>query len=114
MKKYMILSYSSPDLAPMKEEQHSDPDAMEAGMQPWFDWKDQYGDQVLDLGAPFIKTMNVQEDGSVKPSERGASGYMIIAAETEEEALEILKASPLFPSFGGSEIEIYEMMDVPM
>lgn len=114
MKKYMILSFSSPDLATMKEEQHSDPEAMEAGMQPWFDWKDRYGDRIVDLGAPFIKTMNVQEDASVIPSKRGASGYMIIAAESEEEALEILQASPLFPSFGGSEIELLEMMDVPM
>jgi len=108
MKRFVILAYAEPQVAHEMMEQT--PEDMEKGKQHWFDWKEKYKAQVVDIGSPLFNSVDLLPDGTTKHNDSQINGYMIIDAETFEDAMSILKDSPLFPYIDGCKIEIHEGM----
>ncbi len=108
MKKFLILSYATSDA---KDKMSSKtPDDMIEGMKQWFAWKDKYDMQVVDIGTPLVDGVQVKIDGNTVGSTKEIIGYMMIQAESREDALTLLKESPLFPYDEGCSIEMHECM----
>lgn len=112
MKRFLILSLGTPD-APDSSKDMS-PEAMASGMAAWMAWRDQYADQVLDLGAPIVGGLQLHADGRITPDAVSASGYMMVQAPSMEAAVALLQSSPLFPTVSGCHLEIHEMQNMPM
>lgn len=110
MKKYMVISHASQE-AMMKMPEKS-PEEMQEGMKKWFDWKDKFEPQVVDMGAPVFGGVIVSPDGSTVPSTKDMAGYMMIEADDLEAAIKLLQESPLFGEFEGAQVELHEVMDM--
>ena len=108
MKKFLILSYATLDA--MIKKSNKTPDEMIEEMKQWFAWKDKYDLQVVDIGTPLVNGRQVQMDGNTVGSTKEINGYMMIQAESREDALTLLKESPLFPYDEGCSIEMHECM----
>ena len=88
--------------------QKTTPEQNEEGMKSWFAWKAQYDVQVTDIGAPLVNGAHLLPDGTIEPSAKQVSGYMMIEAQSMDAAVDIVKESPLFPYENGCGVEIYE------
>jgi hypothetical protein len=107
MKKYLVL-YESP--TPAREMMaNSTPEQMQAGMDAWGVWAGQAGSAILDLGAPVADGQKVG-GGSAESS---VTGFSILQANSQDEAVKLLEGHPHFQTPGGASIEVYEFLDVP-
>jgi hypothetical protein len=78
----------------------------------WNAWKEKFKDRILDMGAKLKPTGRVVgasgvTDGPYVEGKEVVGGFMIVAAETYEHALELAKEMPGMKS--GAQIEIREM-----
>lgn len=107
MKKYMVMSYMSTEaMLTMKERTQDD---RQDTMAAWMTWKENYSEHVIDMGAPLFGGVTVKADGKTTPSDKNVAGYMIIAAETLDQAITLLQKSPLFDYTDGCDIELHEL-----
>jgi hypothetical protein len=77
-------------------------------------WKEKFKDQILDLGGPLKPGGKVVSaagavDGPFVEVKEIVGGYMLIAAESDEQAIEIARECPGVVS-PGSSVEIREIM----
>lgn len=85
------------------------PEEGQAHMQNWKQWIEDLGDRVVNPGTPLPKSKTITRNevvdgGGANP----VNGYMIIKAESLDEAVEIAKSDP-FLEMDGS-LEVAEMM----
>ena len=109
MKKYLI-TYHMNDEA-MAEAMKGTPESREEGMKPWFTWKEQMGESLLDFGSPLMGSKTISPDGSLGQSSREMAGYSMIKAENMEEATELLKDHPHLKWNAGCNLELHEIGD---
>ena len=84
-------------------------------MKAWMDWYANLGSAVVDAGNPFaavaksIANNGVVNDGAVGPM---PSGYLIIKAESLDQAVKMAQACPLHLHEGGamSVLEVFPAM----
>lgn len=110
MKKFMVLSHATPEA--LVKMSGKGPEEMQGTMKLWLAWKEKYGAQVIDMGAPLFGGVKVLPDGSSESSKREVSGYMMLEAESMEDAIELLKDSPIFDNPKGCGVEIHEAMSM--
>jgi hypothetical protein len=110
MKKYLavfiapIASYDK-----MKEDMKKrSPDELKAGMDEWNKWMERHKANIADQGAPVGKAKRITEDGSVSDIRNEIGGYMIIQANSADEAAAIFKDSPHFGVMD-SAVEVMEI-----
>jgi hypothetical protein len=108
MKKFMVLSYVTPEALVKISDRV--PEEMQETMKLWLAWNEKYRTQVIDMGAPLFGGVKVLSDGSTEASKREVAGFMMVEAESLKDAIELLKVSPLFDSPEGSDVEIHEAM----
>ena len=85
------------------------PESLEAGakfMQAWMDWHEQLGDKLVDRGNPAMIEKQIAPDGSVSDDSGSINGYLIISAETLDEAVAIARGCPVLQ--GGSTLQVVE------
>ncbi len=65
-------------------------------MKAWEDWFAAMGSKVVDPGSPLSPVAKIASDGRVKDVPAGAmvNGYMILNAESREEAIRIAQGCP--------------------
>jgi len=85
------------------------PDDIEKVKAKWGAWMGQVGKAMTNQGAPLgksstVTTSGVSDDGGANP----ISGFMVLEADSMENAIEMAKTCPHI-DFGGS-IEVAEMM----
>ena len=105
---------------PTPEDLKMSPEESQASMQKWFDWirqlneKGRYvgGDPLMPGGKSIQGKKPVVTDGPFAEGKELVGGYIIVKAESLEEATELAHG---FPDFGiqGS-VEIREIMKIPM
>jgi hypothetical protein len=81
-------------------------------MTAWYKWKEDYPEQVLDLGSPLMNGIELIPEGANTPTTSNVSGFMMIQAENREEAIKLLKASPLYSYGKGQQFELFECMNM--
>jgi hypothetical protein len=74
-------------------------------MKQWQDFLGGFGDQLVDMGAPFGASQSVNGNGSVK-----ATGYSVVSASSLEDAVKRAKGCPIFDR--GGNVEVYEAIEM--
>ena len=87
------------------------PEQMQAMFNKFNVWKEKFQDNILDMGGKLgdgkVVTSENVTDGPFIESKEVAGGYMIVAAASLEEAVEVAQQSPgVFP---GSSVEVREI-----
>lgn len=106
MKKYIVFGYRNhsnmnPSEEPSKEERN-------IIMNKWRLWMEEMGDLLISIGSPLINGKAIDSTGILDKEVSNLSGYMMIKAENEIHAVELLNLSPLFGKGHGQDYEIFE------
>jgi hypothetical protein len=110
--KYLFLHRSSPGQGSSPGQSQPSPAQMQEMYAAWNAWKDKFKDRILDMGAKLKATGRVMgtsgvTDGPFVEGKEIVGGFMIVAAESYEDALEVAKEMPgMMP---GARMEIREM-----
>ena len=106
---YLCIQRSQPR-QPGKGEAPS-PAQMEEMYAKFNAWKEKFQDNIVDMGGKLgggrIVTSEDTTDGPFAEAKEVIGGYMIVSAESMEEAVEVARESPgVFP---GSSVEVREI-----
>lgn len=82
------------------------------GMIAWHAWQEAHRDVIVVEGGPLGKTKSVDERG-VSDVKNLMSGYVVVRAETHEDAARMFENHPHFAIFPGEKVEIMECMPIP-
>ncbi len=116
MKKFMAI-YTGADSSPnhekwnalSKEAQH---EQIAKGMKEWSQWGEKYAKSIVVFGGPLGKTKLVNAKG-VSDIKNQMTGYVIIEAESHEDAAKMFLNHPHFAVFPGEAVEIMECLPLP-
>ena len=106
---YLCIQRSQPG-QPGKGEAPS-PAQMEEMYAKFNAWKEKFQDNIVDMGGKLgsgkIVTSDGMRDGPFVEAKEVIGGYMIVSAESMEEAVEVARQSPgVYP---GSSVEVREI-----
>jgi hypothetical protein len=107
--KYLFLHRSEPAAGP--ERRQPSPAEMQAMFAAWNAWKEKFKDHLVDAGdklkpgGKLVRATGIS-DGPLVEAKEIIGGYMIVAAESLEEAASIAREMPSMP---GASVEIREM-----
>ena len=106
MKKFIVFGYTDLD----KHDPSREPSQKERQdiFAQWGKWQEEMGDLLVSMGSPLINGMNINSTGVTGEAESSLSGYMIIKAENNNHAVELLNKSPLFGMGHGQRYELFE------
>ncbi len=110
IKNYLCIQRSRPQESGVKREPPS-PAQMEEMYAKFNAWKETFKDNIVDMGGKLgdgkIVTSERATDGPFTESKEVIGGYMIVSAQSMEEAVEVARQSPgVFP---GSSVEVREI-----
>ncbi len=108
-KNYLCIMRSQPK-TPEKSEAPS-PAQMEEMFAKFNAWKEKYKDNIVDMGGKLgdgkVVTTESATDGPFVEAKEVVGGYMIVSAESMDEAVEVARQSPgVYP---GSSVEVREI-----
>ena len=116
MKKFLAVYTGTPTARAMSQWDALDPDARrdreQAGIAAWGEWMERNRAHILDSGGPLGKTKRVTRDG-VSDISNHLVGYVVIEAESHEDAARLFEGHPHFAIFPGEGVEIMECLPVP-
>lgn len=108
MKKFIVFGYTNKDS--IKKEDEPSKEERQAIYQKWMKWQEEVGDLLVSMGSPLMKGTIINKDGIQSGEVSSLSGYMIIKADNQEHAYEILNSSPLFQKGHGQSYELFECL----
>jgi hypothetical protein len=82
------------------------------GIQAWMDWGTKNVPVIVDQGTPLGKTMRASPTG-ISNFRNNVTGYVIVEAETHEQAAALFRDHPHFTIFPGDSVEIMECLPLP-
>jgi hypothetical protein len=91
---------------PMKKER------TQSGLAAWHAWMKANQDRVVVAGGPIGKTKRVSPAG-VESVRNNIGGYVVVSAESHEEAARLFERHPHFTIFPGEAVEVMECLPVP-
>ena len=107
-KKYLLLHRSSTE-----QREPPSPAQMQEMFAVWTAWKEKFKDNILDMGGKLgpggkVLTTSGVMDGPFVEAKEIVGGYMIVAADSYEQAMEVAKEGPgmVMP---GTRVEIREI-----
>lgn len=113
MKKFLAV-FTAPIEAydRMKEmSKHKTPEENAAEMEAWKAWMGKHADAIVDPGAGVKSAKRVSDGGTITDTRNEIGGFMVIRAESADDAAAIFKDSPHFGVSGGS-IDVMEMVEM--
>jgi len=113
--KYLFLHRSQPGAAPTPDQKPS-PEQMQQMLARWQAWKDKFKDNIVDWGDKLkpggkVVSSSAVSDGPFVEAKEIIGGFMIVSAESIEQAVTIAQEMPAGP---GSRIEIRELAGAHM
>ena len=82
------------------------------GMAAWKAWVEQHHAAVSTMGGPLGKTKRVTERG-IEDVSNELGAFMVVRAESHEEAARLFENHPHFTIFPGEAVEIMPVMPIP-
>lgn len=73
----------------------STPEEQAEGLKPWFAWKEEYGQRIVDFGTPVFGASRGNGNSWSAANQR-VTGYSIVSAESLEAAQEMFAGHPIF------------------
>lgn len=109
MAKYLFLHRSAPGA-----QSKPSPEDMQAMFAKWNAWKEKFAAQVVDWGDKLktggkLVDASTVSDGPFVESKEVVGGFMIVTADSIDDAVRIAQEMPAGP---GARIEVREMMGV--
>ena len=109
-RKYLLIHRSVPAPASAKREPPS-PAQMQEMFASFNAWKEKFKDEILDVGGKLkpggkVLTVSGVTDGPFVEAKEIVGGYMVVAAESYDRALEVGRGIGLMP---GASIEVREI-----
>jgi hypothetical protein len=116
MKNFLAAYIGAPDAAE-KSKWNSLPEAErkqreQAGMKAWGDWMAKHHAAVVYQGGPLGKTKRIGQSG-VTDIKNNLTGYVVIQAESYDDAARMFENHPHFSIFPGDSVEIMECLPIP-
>ncbi len=113
--KYLFLHRSEPSQG--QAQSPPSPEQMQAMFAKWNAWKEKFKDNVVDWGDKLksdgkIVSASGVSDGPFVEAKEIIGGFMIVAAESFEQAVEIAREMPAMQP--GARIEVREMAGAKM
>lgn len=113
--KYLFLHRSQPGPTPSPEQRPS-PEQMQAMLATWNAWKEKFKDHIVDWGDKLkpggkIVSASGVSDGPFVEAKEIIGGFMIVVADSFEQAVAIAQEMPSGP---GARIEIRELAGAHM
>ena len=110
MPKYLFLQRSVPG-----QSERPSPAQMQEMFAAFNAWKEKFKDRILDMGGPLkpggkVVTASGATDGPFVEAKEIVGGYMLVSAESFEQALEVARESPAV-MMPGSSVEIREIRE---
>lgn len=117
MKRFLALYIGSVSSAEKEEwkskvSEEKQKSLQKEGIEAWGNWVSRHKESVKDYGAPLGETMVASRDGVGKKENKIVS-YVIVEAETLEEAAKMFENHPHFTVFPGDSVEIMECLEMP-
>jgi hypothetical protein len=115
--KYLVLHRSQPGHAGRQGGSGPSPEQMQQMFAAYKAWMEQFKDDICDLGDKLksdgrVVTSSGVADGPFVEAKEVVGGFMIVSAESYEQAVEIVKACPA--NMPGVSLEIREMAGAKM
>ena len=82
------------------------------GLAAWHKWMSDHVASVVTSGGPLGKTKKVGP-GGVNDTRNRMTGYVIVQAETHEDAARLFEGHPHFSIFPGESVEVMECLPIP-
>jgi hypothetical protein len=111
MKKFIIL-YCAPVDA-ITQMAGASEDEQAKGMEAWMVWAKKCGAHLVDLGAPLMNGKSLLPGGVEKTSNKEVTGYSVVQANDQAEAVDLLNNHPHLMWHPACSIEILETMPIP-
>ncbi len=83
-----------------------------AGMQAWGEWMAANAASLVDAGGPLGATKRVSKQG-IADVQNELVGYVIVEAESHDDAARLFEGHPHFSIFPGEAVEIMECLPLP-
>jgi hypothetical protein len=110
MKTFLALYMATP--RPDGGKPDIDDETRDKGMAAWKAWMQRHADRVVDTGGPLGRTKKVGPDG-VSDIRNAVTGYVVLKAESHEEAARLFEGHPHFTIFPGESVEVMEQLPIP-
>jgi hypothetical protein len=115
MTKYLFLHRSGPEHASSSHGEKPSPEQMQAMFAKWNAWKDKFKDNIVDWGDKLkggkVVSASGVSDGPFVEAKEIIGGFMIVQADSLEQACVIAQEMPAGP---GARIEVREMSGAKM
>lgn len=85
---------------------------IQEGMAAWGGWMEKHSDILVAEGGPLGKTKRIDPNG-ITDVRNEMTGYVIVKAETHDEAAKLFEGHPHFSIFPGDSVEVMECMPIP-
>lgn len=105
MKTFMALYMGDP--GPMPDEA-----TVARGMAAWGGWMAEHAGVIVDTGGPLGKTKKTSAAG-IEDIRNRVAAYVIVKAETQEDAAKLFLNHPHFAIFPGDSVEVMERLPIP-
>ncbi len=116
MKKFLAIYLGTTNGENMKKWNEMNPETKkemtEKGMRAWGEWMSLNASKVVEVGSPLGKTKKVDKSG-VSDTKNEMGGWVVVEAETHEEAAKLFENHPHFMIFPGDSIEVMECLPMP-
>ena len=83
-----------------------------AGMRAWQAWDARHAEIIVDHGAPLGRTKSISPKG-IADVRNQLTGYVILRANSHEEAARLFESHPHFTLFPGTAVEVMECLPMP-
>lgn len=108
MKQFLAIYTGDPN-APRTD---VDPATIQKGMAAWGAWMQRNASRVVTTGGPLGRTKLISKNG-VEDIRNAMAGFVIVQAETHEEAAKLFENHPHFTIFPGKGVEVMECLPIP-
>jgi hypothetical protein len=111
MKKFMAV-YIGSATPEQRAQMHADEAKLQAGMEAWGQWMHDHEGAMVDPGGPLGKAKRADRSG-ISDRSNNIAAYVIVHAESHEEAARMFDGHPHFTLFPGEAVEIMECLPMP-
>jgi hypothetical protein len=82
------------------------------GMAAWKGWVERHHDAIAAMGGPLGKTKKISQRG-IEDTSNALAAFVIVQADSHEEAAKHFENHPHFAIFPGDSIEIMPVLSIP-
>ncbi len=82
------------------------------GVEAWNQWAENHAKFIVEDGGPLGRTRRVAKDG-ISDIRNNLVAYVVVTAESREEAAKMFLHHPHFAIFPGDGVEIMEGLQIP-